>query len=890
MAHEHDAAGTTAASIPQHTSADDSTGSATAERAAGTGTHDERAQYDFTAIQDKWLPVWEQLRPFATDDPTDKRPRKYILDMFPYPSGDLHMGHAEAYALGDVVARYWRQQGFNVLHPIGWDAFGLPAENAAIKRGLDPRGWTYDNIAQQKASMRRYAPSFDWDRVLQTSDPSYYRWNQWLFLKLYEKGLAYRKASQVNWCPFDQTVLANEQVVNGRCERCDNLVTKKKLTQWYFRITDYADRLLDDLNQLEGAWPSKVLSMQRNWIGRSTGADVTFQIEGRDEPVTVYTTRPDTLYGVTFMVVAPDSDLAAELIEGARPEVRKRFDDYLDVVRGTTEMDRLSTEREKTGVFLERHAINPLTGERLPIWAADYVLSDYGHGAIMAVPAHDQRDLDFARAFDLPVRVVVDTTQPVTGAIPVIHTDPATGEPILPEEAALESPAETGEALTGEGRLINSGPFDGLSKSNAIRRVTEALQGSKLGAPAKNFRLRDWLISRQRYWGTPIPIIHCEKCGEVPVPEADLPVLLPPAEGLDLQPKGTSPLGAATDWVNVSCPKCDGPATRDTDTMDTFVDSSWYFLRFLSANDDTQAFDPREAEKWAPVDQYVGGVSHAILHLLYARFITKVLFDLGYISFTEPFTALLNQGLVLMDGSAMSKSRGNLVKLSEQLDEHGVDAVRLTMAFAGPPEDDIDWADVSPSGSAKFLARAWRIADDVTSAPDVVWKTGDPALRRVTHRFLADAPGLVESFKFNVVVARLMELVNATRKAIDTGAGPADAAVREAAEVVAMALNLFSPYTAEDMWQKLGYEPSVALAQWRKPDPTLLIEESVTAVVQVDGKVRDRLEVSPKIASDELEALARGSEAVKRSVGDREVVNVIVRAPRLVNIATKPRG
>ncbi|GAA0416446.1 leucine--tRNA ligase [Leifsonia naganoensis] len=850
----------------------------------------EGAQYDFAAIQSKWLPIWDELKPFATADPDDKRPRKYVLDMFPYPSGDLHMGHAEAYALGDVIARYWRQQGFNVLHPIGWDAFGLPAEGAAIKRNLDPRDWTYDNIAQQKASMRRYAPSFDWDRVIRTCDPDYYRWNQWLFLKLYEKGLAYRKASQVNWCPFDQTVLANEQVVNGRCERCDNLVTKKKLTQWYFRITDYADRLLDDLKQLEGAWPSKVLSMQRNWIGRSTGADVQFAIEGRDEAVTVYTTRPDTLYGVTFMVVAPDSDLAAELVEGARPEVRERFDEYLAAVRGTTEMDRLSTEREKTGVFLERHAINPLTGERIPIWAADYVLSDYGHGAIMAVPAHDQRDLDFARAFDLPVRVVVDTNQPVTGVIPVIPVDPETGEPTMPEDAPLENPAETGVALTGEGRLINSGPFDGLSKSNAIRRVTEALQGSGLGETAKNFRLRDWLISRQRYWGTPIPIIHCEKCGEVPVPESELPVLLPPAEGLDLKPKGTSPLGAAEDWVNVSCPTCGGPAKRDADTMDTFVDSSWYFLRFLSPKDDTQAFDPREAEKWAPVDQYVGGVTHAILHLLYSRFITKVLFDMGSISFTEPFTALLNQGMVLMEGSAMSKSRGNIVKLSEQLDEHGVDAVRLTMAFAGPPEDDIDWADVSPSGSAKFLARAWRVAHDVTSAPDVVWKNGDPALRRVTHRFLADAPGLIEAFKFNVVVARLMELVNATRKAIDTGAGPADAAVREAAEVTAMALNLFAPYTAEDMWEILGYEASVALAQWRKADPTLLIEESVTAVVQVDGKVRDRVEVSPKISGDELEAMARASEAVVRSVGDREIVNVIVRAPRLVNIATRPKG
>jgi leucyl-tRNA synthetase len=848
------------------------------------------AQYDFAAIQKKWLPIWEELKPFATSDPSDNRPRKYVLDMFPYPSGDLHMGHAEAYALGDVIARYWRQQGFNVLHPIGWDSFGLPAENAAIKRGLDPNGWTNDNIAQQKASMRRYAPSFDWDRVLQTSDPEYYRWNQWLFLKLYEKGLAYRKASSVNWCPFDQTVLANEQVINGRCERCDNLVTKKKLTQWYFRITDYGDRLLDDLNQLEGAWPSKVISMQRNWIGRSTGADVNFTIEGRDEPVTVYTTRPDTLYGVTFMVVAPDSDLAADLVKDARPEVKARFDEYLEAVRGTTEMDRLSSDREKTGVFLERHAVNPLTGEKLPIWAADYVLSDYGTGAIMAVPAHDQRDLDFARAFDLPVRVVVDTNQPVTGAIPVIQTDPETGEPILPDDLPLQNPSETGVALNGEGRLINSGPFDGLSKSNAIRRVTEALQSGGLGATAKNFRLRDWLISRQRYWGTPIPIIHCEKCGEVPVPEADLPVLLPPAEGLDLQPKGTSPLGAASDWVNVSCPSCGGPAKRDTDTMDTFVDSSWYFLRFLSVGDDTRAFDPAQAEKWAPVDQYIGGVTHAILHLLYSRFITKVLFDLGYLSFTEPFTALLNQGMVLMEGSAMSKSRGNLVKLAEQLDEHGVDAVRVTMSFAGPPEDDIDWADVSPSGSAKFLARAWRVANDVTSSPDVVWKDGDNALRRVTHRFLADAPGLVEAFKFNVVVARLMELVNATRKTIDTGAGPADPAVREAAEVTAMALNLFAPYAAEEMWSMLGYQPAVALAQWRKADPTLLIEESVTAIVQVDGKVRDRLEVSPKISSEDLEKLGRSSDAVKRSVADREIVNVIVRAPRLVNIATRARA
>jgi leucyl-tRNA synthetase len=835
----------------------------------------------FDRLQEKWLALWDELRPFSTSDPQDKRPRKYVLDMFPYPSGDLHMGHAEAYALGDVIARYWRQQGFNVLHPIGWDSFGLPAENAAIKRGANPVTWTYDNIAQQRESMRRYAPSFDWDRVLHTSDPSYYKWNQWLFLKMYERGLAYRKDSWVNWDPVDQTVLANEQVLpDGTSERSGAIVVKKKLTQWYFRITAYADRLLDDLNQLEGSWPSKVISMQRNWIGRSTGADVDFAVEGRDEKITVYTTRPDTLYGATFMVVAPDSDLAAELVSGAESGIRTAFDEYLVATQRSTEIERVATDRPKTGVFTGRYAINPVNGERLPIWVADYVLSDYGQGAIMAVPAHDQRDLDFARTYRLPVRVVVDTTQPVTGAIRIIPEDGS-----LPELDDM-NPAVTGTALTGDGRLINSGQFDGLSKGTAIARVTAYLEQQGLGRPAKNYRLRDWLISRQRFWGTPIPIVYDEDGNEIPVPEEQLPIVLPSTEGLDLKPKGVSPLAAATDWVTTTTP--DGrPALRDSDTMDTFVDSSWYFLRFLSPNDETQPFDRAEAEKWAPVDQYVGGVTHAILHLLYARFITKVLFDLGYVSFTEPFSALLNQGMVQMDGAAMSKSKGNLVRLSEQLDQYGVDAVRLTMAFAGPPEDDIDWKDVSPSGSLKFLSRALRLAQDVTSTPDAIWRTGDQSLRRITHRFLADAPGLVEAFKFNVVVARIMELVNAVRKAIDSGPGPADAAVREATETVALALSLFAPYTAEEMWEQLGYPPSVALYGWRKADRTLLVEESVTAVLQVDGKVRGRIEVPPAIASDELERRARADAGVARAIGDRQVVNVIVRAPRLVNIATR---
>ena len=853
--------------------------------------HDDRDEnaYDFRRIEAHWAPVWEQLQPFSISEDDATRPRKYILDMFPYPSGDLHMGHAEVYALGDIVARYWRQRGFSVLHPIGWDSFGLPAENAAIKRGVDPRVWTYENIAQQRASMTRYATSFDWSRVLHTSDPEYYRWNQWLFLKMYEKGLAYRKDSWVNWDPIDQTVLANEQVLaDGTSERSGGVVVKKKLTQWYFAITDYADRLLDDLNQLEGSWPSKVLSMQRNWIGRSTGADVDFVIEGHDTPVTVFTTRPDTLFGATFMVIAPDSDLAAELALGSTPEVQVAFDDYLVQVQKKSEIDRQDTSREKTGVPLGRWAINPVTGDRMPVWAADYVLADYGHGAVMAVPAHDQRDLDFARAFGLPVKVVVDTNAPVTGAIPII-----TPEMLEAGDIPELNPSHTGVALTGDGRLINSGPLDGLSKQNAIQRVIVLMEERGTGRAAKTYRLRDWLISRQRFWGTPIPIMYTEDGTEVPVPLDALPVRLPDTEGLDLTPKGTSPLGGATDWVATTTP--DGrPARRDTDTMDTFVDSSWYFLRFLNPHDDTRAFDPTEAEKWAPVDQYVGGVEHAILHLLYARFMTKVLFDLGYVSFTEPFTALLNQGMVILDGAKMSKSKGNLVYFTEELDSYGVDAVRLTMAFAGPPEDDIDWRDVSVTGSQKFLARAWRLSGEVSSPITADPGLGDIALRRATHRFLADVPGLVESFKFNVVVARTMELVNQVRKAVDSGPGAVDAAVREAVEAVAIALSLFAPYTAEDMWHRLGRGDAsrgrdglVAFAGWRKADPLLLVRESVTAVVQVDGKVRDRLEVSPKIGNDELEKLAFASAAVQRAIGDRPVERVIARAPRVVNIATQ---
>jgi leucyl-tRNA synthetase len=742
------------------------------------------------------------------------------------------------------------------MHPIGWDAFGLPAENAAIKRNEDPRIWTYENIATQKASMRRYACSFDWDRVFNTCDPEYYKWNQWLFTKLHERGLAYRKDSAVNWCPGCQTVLANEQVVAGLCERCDSAVTKKKLNQWYFKITDYADRLLDDMSELEGKWPDKVLMMQRNWIGRSQGADVQFNIEGRTEPVTIYTTRPDTLYGATFMVVAADSALAAELATGSA--VEGEFKAYLEKIKAASDIDRLATDRPKSGVDLKRFAINPVNGAKLPIWASDYVLADYGTGAIMAVPAHDQRDLDFAKAMGLPVQVVVET-----------------GE---------EDPNETGIATTGDGELVNSGSLNGLTKVDAIAAITKQLEADKLGKSSRNYRLRDWLVSRQRYWGTPIPIVHCDKCGEVAVPDSELPLLLPDAKGLDLKPKGQSPLAAATEWVNTKCPKCGGAAMRDTDTMDTFVDSSWYYLRYPSSTNATEPFNRAEIDTWLPVDQYVGGVTHAILHLLYSRFFTKVLYDMKMLSFTEPFTRLLNQGMVVMDGSAMSKSRGNLVRLSDELENHGVDAIRLSMVFSGPPEDDVDWSDVSPSGSVKFLSRAWRLSGDVTSAPGADFAKGNLDLRKATHKALNDAAFAVESFRFNVAIARVMELVNATRKAIDSGCGAADPAVREATEAIAIMLSLVAPFTSEEMWERLGHKPAIATAGWPVVDPALLVADEVEAVIQINGKIKDRMTVSPSISDADFEAAALALPSIVAELAGATPKKVIARAPKLVNI------
>ena len=816
--------------------------------------------YDFRAQEAKWRPYWEKTGVYK---PTGNAPkgRRYVLDMFPYPSGDLHMGHAEAFAIGDMNARYYKQCGYDVLHPIGWDSFGLPAENAAIKNGTHPKEWTYKNIDTQAESFKRYAIAVDWDRRLHTSDPEYYKWTQWLFEQFYKKGLAYRKDSMVNWCPKDQTVLANEQVVNGACERCGTTVTKKSLNQWYFKITDYAQQLLDDMEQLEGKWPERVLLMQRNWIGRSEGAEVRFEIEATEaqpaESFTVFTTRPDTLYGSTFIVVAADSAFAEQIVA---PEQAQALEDYREQIKALSDIDRQSSEREKTGMFTGRYAINPLNGAKLPVWASDYVLADYGTGAIMAVPAHDQRDLDFAKKFDLPIVTVLD----VEGA---------------------EDPAESGIATAGDGVLINSGELTGLPKAEAIAKATELVEAAGTGEGKVIYRLRDWLLSRQRFWGTPIPVIHCEDCGEVLVPEEQLPVLLPDnLRGEQLAPKGQSPLAAADDWAMVPCPQCGKSARRDSDTMDTFVDSSWYFLRYVSPRYADGPFDPQAIREWGAVDMYVGGVEHAILHLLYARFFTKVIRDLGLIEHGEPFKALMNQGQVLNGGKAMSKSLGNGVNLGEQLDQFGVDAVRTTMIFASPPEDDVDWADVSPAGSQKFLARAWRVAQDVTSEPGVDAASGDANLHKLVARTVHDVKQLLDAGKFNVVVAKTMELVNATRKAIDSGAGGANPAVREAAETIAILLSLFAPYTAEDMWHALGHDNPVLTAGFPQVDESLLVDDTVTAIVQIKGKVKARLEVSKDISEAELEKQALEDETIAKLVEGSEIRKVIVRAPKLVNI------
>ena len=787
------------------------------------------------AVQEKWRPVWDGLDPFRADDDSP-REKRYALTMFPYPSGDLHMGHAEVFALHDVVARYWWLRGYEVLNPMGFDSFGLNAENAAIRDNEHPATFTYANIATSIESCRKFGTSFDWSRTFNTSDPDYYRWTQWLFLKFRERGLAYRKESPVNWCPVDQTVLANEQVIDGHCERCGAEVTKRELTQWYFKITDYAQELLDNLDTLEPTWPDRVITAQRNWIGRSEGAHVTFDVVD-GEPLTVYTTRPDTLFGATFMVVAADAKLAGELVTD---EQRPAYDAYLEEVRKASDIERLSTEREKTGVFLGRYAVNPVNGEQIPIWAADYVLADYGTGAIMAVPGRTS----------------------------------ATGS--SPSGSTCRSSARSSRLRTSRGRgLRRRRPCDQLGqrrglagrdgdRGGQVARSSPGWSSKGTGKGAVNFRLRDWLLSRQRYWGAPIPIVHCSACGEVPVPEDQLPVVLPELRGADLTPRGVSPLAAATDWVNVDCPACGGPAKRDSDTMDTFVDSSWYFLRYCSPHDDTQAFDTDLVNAWGPCDVYIGGVEHAVLHLLYARFFTMVLNDMGLVGFREPFSAQLNQGTVINEGAKMSKSKGNGVRLGEQLSAFGVDAVRLTLVFAGPPEDDIDWADMSPAGSVRFLQRAWRLSGDVTSP---VRHAG-----RGRRRGAATCDGADRARRGGAGRALPLQRHDRARDGAGErdpqghrlrlrarrpggargGRGRGDPAVAGGAVHRRGDVGAAGP-RAHGRRAPAGRRST--LRCWSGP---------VTAVVQMQGKVSARLEVRPDIDAGELEQLALADPAVSR--------------------------
>ncbi|MBI4730003.1 MAG: leucine--tRNA ligase [Acidobacteria bacterium] len=824
--------------------------------ASGRSAAGERERYDPGAVEPPLSEEWARQNAFAAPE-APKSPR-YALDMFPYPSGDLHVGHAEAWAIGDAIARFHWARGHDVLHPIGFDAFGLPAENAAIKRGIHPREWTYSNIATQTATFKRFGVSFDWSRAFNTCDPEYYRWTQWLFLKFLERGLAYRKGAAVNWCPSCRTVLANEQVVGGLCERCDAVVTKRDLVQWFLRITAYADRLLEDMSLL-GGWSDRVLAMQRNWIGRSEGAEVAFAVAETGEEVPIFTTRPDTLWGVTFFVLAPEHPMAAGLAE--RAGLRAEFETFLERVRRRTEIERVATGRRREGMFLGAHARNPVNGEPVPIWVADYVLMEYGTGAIMAVPAHDQRDFEFARQEGIPVRVV-----------------------IAPGDGTLDGDTMA-EAYDGPGVMVGSGEFDGTPAERGKAAVTRWLEEKGIGTGRVSYRLRDWLISRQRYWGCPIPIVHCRDCGEVPVPERELPVLLPEMDDLTPAETGESPLAKVEEWVSAACPRCGAAARRETDTMDTFVDSSWYYFRYC-ALDPERAVDPEAVRRWMPVAQYTGGIEHAILHLLYSRFFTKVLHDLGLVGFAEPFPNLLNQGMVLNgEKGAMSKSRGNAVDLMPTIERWGADALRITLLFAGPVEDDVDWADCSIAGSNKWLGRVWRLAlDNAARAGSAGAPSGASDLRRATHRAVAGVTEDYERFRFNTAIAKLMTLVNESGDLAPRSSGED---VREALDAILRMLAPMAPFACEALWRRLGREPGIHRGGWPQVDPALVRVDTHTMVVQVNGKVRDRIEVPAAVSEERMRELALGSDKVGAHLGGRQIVRTVVVPPRLVNIVVR---
>ncbi len=819
-------------------------------------------KYNFTEIEKKWQDKWKTANVFKTTEDESKE-KYYVLEMFPYPSGKLHMGHVRNYSIGDVIARFKTMKGYNVLHPMGWDSFGLPAENAAIKHGAAPSEWTWNNIDEMRNQLGELGLSYDWDREVATCHPDYYKWMQWIFIQFYKKGLAYKKENPVNWCPSCQTVLANEQVVDGKCERCGAEVGKKELSQWYFKITDYAERLLSNLENLPG-WPEKVKTMQKNWIGKSIGAQVTFKIDGFDKDLDIFTTRPDTLYGVTYMVLAPEHPYVKELAAGSKYETAVHA--YLDKVQHMSDIERTSTTNEKTGEFIGRYAINPVNGKKVPIYISDYVLMDYGTGAIMAVPAHDQRDFDFAKKFGLEIIPVVDTDDPDIDVY------------------------DLKEAFAAEGNMINSEMFTGMNNKEAIVKIIDYLEEKGIGKKSINYRLRDWLISRQRYWGTPIPMVYCDDCGWVPEKEENLPVMLP--TDVEFTGKGESPLTTSKTFAQAVCPKCGKPAKREMDTMDTFLDSSWYFLRYCDAKNTEEAFNLDKVKYWMSVDQYIGGVEHAILHLMYARFFQMALYDLGYVNTEEPFTNLLTQGMVIKDGKKMSKSVGNVVSPAEIIDKYGADTARLFILFAAPPERELDWSDKGVEGSYRFLNRVHRLVYEFTEkykdAPVAYTldKKADKDLAyamNYTIKKVSDDIG--ERFNFNTAISSIMELVNEMYKykegEINKGL------YRAAVENLVLVLSPFTPHICEEMWEHLGHDSFICKENWPVCDESALVRDTVEIVVQINGKVKEKMDVPAGLNKQDLEKLAVENEKIQNLTSGKNVVKVIAVPNKLVNIVVK---
>jgi leucyl-tRNA synthetase len=829
--------------------------------------------YNFTEIEQRWKKYWKDNNVFATDlSKTDKK--YYTLVMFPYPSGDfLHAGHGRNYIIGDAVYRYFKAQGYNVLNPMGFDAFGLPAENAAIKKGVHPEDWTLNNIERMKGQFYDWGMGYDWDKEVVSCLPDYYRWTQWIFLKLYEKGLAYRKKAYVNWCPTDMTVLANEQVVDGACERCGTVVEQKDLEQWFFKITHYADRLLSDINRLEN-WPERVKTMQRNWIGKSEGAEVQFAVEGSQEKITVFTTRPDTLFGATYMVLAPEHPLILSLVKGTPKEAEVKT--FVDKVKRQSAADRIGVDAEKIGLDTGIKAVNPVNGKAIPVYIANYVLMDYGTGAIMAVPAHDTRDFDFAKKYDIHIIQVIDPADEVK------HAWKASGHLYDPQA----------EPYTDDGKLINSEFLNGLNVEAAKAKMSQWLEEKKLGKKTITYRLRDWLISRQRYWGAPIPMIKCEKCEWVPVPEKDLPVKLPRA--VEFKPTGESPLKSVPDFVNTKCPKCGGPAKRETDTMDTFVDSSWYYLRYASSKNDKEAFDTQTTNNWLPVDQYVGGVEHAILHLLYSRFITKVLKDLGVINFDEPFSRLFTQGMITKNGVKMSKSKGNSVQPDELLKKYGADTYRLYTLFIGPPERDAEWDDRAVEGGFRFLNRVWKLFQELLEKPDfktavepIAVTEADKELRRKTHQTIQKITNdLTSGFKFNTAVSAMMELINSLYDYKEVPEAKT-AILRESVEGLVRLMGPFTPHIADEMWSRLGKKGNILDAGWPIHQPELLKSDNVEIPIQVNGKVKTRVTVPVGLTEQDIRALADKNVDIKKHVDPTKIQKVIWIKDKLANFIVK---